>query len=613
MEDVLVSTVDGCQGHEADLVFVVTTKMGLLSMDASGAFWNDERRVNVALSRGKFGMVIVGDLKMLWSAGGIWRRFLRKALESTIAVAPEYSVAMAHHSSEYIDGMLYGPNGPVKADNFYDEWGYSGFDPIPGQASLRNHSPADGRPLKVDAKRKPSPGGAVPSLQTPGPLYQRVPGEESARGQSGPQPQGQMKRRTERVIKPPAGGIWRRFLRKALESTIAVAPEYSVAMAHPSSEYIDGMLYGPNGPVKADNFYDEWGYSGFDPIPGQASTSQRSETTPPPMGGRRKWTPSANRRPVGLCHLCKRRTERDRAEETVQYPKLAETTKTGHQRRPGRRSTSSRKKLSWLDDGILKTGETTITRAHHDGHVLLNVQEGKSPRQAHLLQWRSPATIGQPTTSSSSASNERPGREQQTREKGREGVVDLSERRDGRATEATVEESRTTESQAEELTKAKWEGWRPTKRVIKKSHSAKKKRKKKSKRWDEKSQIGQPLLRCAHINDGRTTEGTEEEDETTGESTDSDRYCQSFLSYGCTGLSNKAVSGLIGVGESRGTPGPGSLDQLHHLSTPISSSQALSLGWTPTALLHVRFPVCSPPFFSALHWKKKFKNVFRFL
>nr|CAD2171115.1 unnamed protein product [Meloidogyne enterolobii] len=122
MADVIVSTADGCQGHEADLAIVVTTKAGLTTVDGSGAFWNDERRVNVALSRVKFGMIVIGDFKMLWTAGGIWRRFLKKALEKTVAVTPDYIEVMAEPEAEYENGVLVGPNGTVRASNFYDEW-----------------------------------------------------------------------------------------------------------------------------------------------------------------------------------------------------------------------------------------------------------------------------------------------------------------------------------------------------------------------------------------------------------------------------------------------------------------------------------------------------------
>ncbi|KAL3078280.1 hypothetical protein niasHT_009750 [Heterodera trifolii] len=122
LPNVMVTTVDGCQGHEAEFVFVVTTKAGLSSNDNSGAFWNDERRVNVALSRSKFGMMVVGDLKLLWTADGIWRRFLRRALDKAIAVTPEYIHAMMDPKPQFVDGVIATTNGSVKAFDFYDDW-----------------------------------------------------------------------------------------------------------------------------------------------------------------------------------------------------------------------------------------------------------------------------------------------------------------------------------------------------------------------------------------------------------------------------------------------------------------------------------------------------------
>jgi superfamily I DNA and/or RNA helicase len=66
---VRVETADAVQGSEADVVIVATTrsnnrgKLGFLGM----AQW---RRINVALSRAKFGLIIVGDSGFIGSTQG---------------------------------------------------------------------------------------------------------------------------------------------------------------------------------------------------------------------------------------------------------------------------------------------------------------------------------------------------------------------------------------------------------------------------------------------------------------------------------------------------------------------------------------------------------------
>jgi superfamily I DNA and/or RNA helicase len=66
---VRVETADAVQGSEADVVIVATTrsnnrgKLGFLG----GAQW---RRINVALSRAKFGLIIVGDTNFIGTTQG---------------------------------------------------------------------------------------------------------------------------------------------------------------------------------------------------------------------------------------------------------------------------------------------------------------------------------------------------------------------------------------------------------------------------------------------------------------------------------------------------------------------------------------------------------------
>ncbi|MCG6497203.1 DEAD/DEAH box helicase [Kitasatospora sp. A2-31] len=73
--DVSVLSVDAAQGREADIAFFSVTrsnteaKLGFLSAD----YW---RRVNVALSRARFGLVIVGDAHFIRSTTGALRQVL---------------------------------------------------------------------------------------------------------------------------------------------------------------------------------------------------------------------------------------------------------------------------------------------------------------------------------------------------------------------------------------------------------------------------------------------------------------------------------------------------------------------------------------------------------
>jgi len=45
-------------------------------------------------------------------------------------------------------------------------------------------------------------------------------------------------------------------LKKPLEKTLAVTPDNIEVIADPEAEYEDGVLVGPNGTVRASNFYD---------------------------------------------------------------------------------------------------------------------------------------------------------------------------------------------------------------------------------------------------------------------------------------------------------------------------------------------------------------------
>ena len=72
-----VSSVDGFQGREKEAIVFSAVRC---NPDRKVGFLSDERRLNVAITRAKRGLVLVGDADTL-SASPVWRdylRFLRK-------------------------------------------------------------------------------------------------------------------------------------------------------------------------------------------------------------------------------------------------------------------------------------------------------------------------------------------------------------------------------------------------------------------------------------------------------------------------------------------------------------------------------------------------------
>lgn len=72
--EIEVASVDSFQGREKDYILLTCVR----SNDASGiGFLNDPRRLNVALTRAKFGMIIFGNAKVL-SKHDLWNNLLNE-------------------------------------------------------------------------------------------------------------------------------------------------------------------------------------------------------------------------------------------------------------------------------------------------------------------------------------------------------------------------------------------------------------------------------------------------------------------------------------------------------------------------------------------------------
>ena len=64
-------TIDSFQGRESDVIVFSTVRCNMLR---DIGFVEDERRLNVAWTRAKLGLIIVGDRATLTESNGLWKR-----------------------------------------------------------------------------------------------------------------------------------------------------------------------------------------------------------------------------------------------------------------------------------------------------------------------------------------------------------------------------------------------------------------------------------------------------------------------------------------------------------------------------------------------------------
>jgi superfamily I DNA and/or RNA helicase len=69
IKKVTISTIDAFQGSEMDIIIICTTK------NAPTEFMNNKNRINVAISRAKYHLIIIGNINMLRSSS-IWEKVL---------------------------------------------------------------------------------------------------------------------------------------------------------------------------------------------------------------------------------------------------------------------------------------------------------------------------------------------------------------------------------------------------------------------------------------------------------------------------------------------------------------------------------------------------------
>uniref|UniRef100_A0A914I9D6 DNA2/NAM7 helicase-like C-terminal domain-containing protein n=1 Tax=Globodera rostochiensis TaxID=31243 RepID=A0A914I9D6_GLORO len=123
---VVVTTADATQGHEAELAVVVTTCSVLDRDAATEPFWAQAARVDVALSRARHGMVVIGDLLLL-DQTETWRRYLAQATRETMVVGPDYlnleTIGDAEHQYDQEGRLVDGRGVLVRSEDFYRLYG----------------------------------------------------------------------------------------------------------------------------------------------------------------------------------------------------------------------------------------------------------------------------------------------------------------------------------------------------------------------------------------------------------------------------------------------------------------------------------------------------------
>ena len=84
LENLKISSVDGFQGREKDFIIVSNVR----SNDYKGiGFLRDFRRLNVSITRAKYGMIIIGNIDCL-SYSNIWGKFINYYEENNLLVEP---------------------------------------------------------------------------------------------------------------------------------------------------------------------------------------------------------------------------------------------------------------------------------------------------------------------------------------------------------------------------------------------------------------------------------------------------------------------------------------------------------------------------------------------
>ena len=73
VKNVKISSVDGFQGGERDFIILSNVRS---NKNNQIGFLKDFRRLNVSITRAKYGMIIIGNINCLYHNKSIWKNFI---------------------------------------------------------------------------------------------------------------------------------------------------------------------------------------------------------------------------------------------------------------------------------------------------------------------------------------------------------------------------------------------------------------------------------------------------------------------------------------------------------------------------------------------------------
>uniref|UniRef100_A0A915P5S1 RNA helicase n=1 Tax=Meloidogyne floridensis TaxID=298350 RepID=A0A915P5S1_9BILA len=170
--NVTCSTCDAIQSQEADLVILTTTKTSVQQKQSSeeekGLFWSDPRRTNVALSRARYGLIVIGDLPFLCQKGEVWEKFVLEACKQTVVVTPAFIELMKSGNIQRVNGVIADYKGEIPiAWDFYEKMKIDNNlvtrTPQVQQAMECESTPSTSgqaiQPVQITSTQTPAPGG----------------------------------------------------------------------------------------------------------------------------------------------------------------------------------------------------------------------------------------------------------------------------------------------------------------------------------------------------------------------------------------------------------------------------------------------------------------------